>query len=242
MTLYLGIDTATDLGSAAVGEPGRVAAELRFTQRRHGAALLPAILQLLRITGARLEDLSGIVVADGPGSFTGLRIGTATAQGLIHARRELRLLTAPSLLAAAWNAHAFGAGTVAALYDALRGEVFAAVYAFEGAEVRTLVGPVLTTVTDLTARAPGSVDIAVGDGTAVCAAAVRRWIGRDPVGPPHGAPTAGALLELLAVAGAVHPVPEPAAFEPEYGRKAEAEVRWERRHGRPLPYPSGDRD
>jgi tRNA threonylcarbamoyladenosine biosynthesis protein TsaB len=194
----------------------------------------------LRLAGAQYADLDGVIVADGPGSFTGLRIGFATARGILREYDRFRLLTAPSLLAAAWGARQFVRGPIAALYDALRGQVFAAVYAFEGSGVRTHVAPGLTSVAELAARSPVVPALAVGDGATAFAEAVRSWTGKDPVGFPAGAPRAAALLELLDVEGAVTPVEDPAAFEPCYGRPAEAQARWELKHGRPLPDPGGD--
>ncbi len=235
MSLYLAIDTATDLGSVAAGEPGSPVAEVRFGERRHAAALPPAVEETLRLAGAGYGDLAGIVVADGPGSFTGLRIGVATAKGILRVHDRLTLHTAPSLLAAAWVAHRFTAGPVAALYDALRGDVFGAVYQLDEAGVRELVAPVCCTVAELAARSPVAPALAVGDGAAAYPVEVRRWTGRDPVAPPEGAPRASALLELLAVEGGAAAVDDPEAFEPEYGRLATAQVRWEEKHGRPLP-------
>ncbi|MBI4419562.1 MAG: tRNA (adenosine(37)-N6)-threonylcarbamoyltransferase complex dimerization subunit type 1 TsaB [Gemmatimonadetes bacterium] len=241
MSLFLALDTATDAGSVAVGRPGVLAAEIIFGDRRHAAALVPAIEEALRLAGASFPDLTGIVLADGPGSFTGLRIGFATVQGLVREHASPRVLTAPSLIGAAWLASRFADGPVAALYDALRGEVFAVVCRFHNQAVEILLSPRLTTVAalrDASVR-PG---VVVGDGAVAHAEEVRAWTGRDPVGPPGGAPRASALLELLAVGGATREVSDPTAWEPDYGRPAEAQVRWERKHGRPLPDSTGGRD
>lgn len=237
MTLHLAIETATDLGSVAVGTPGSVRSEVTVGKRRHAAALLPAALEVLRLAGAEPRDVSGIVVADGPGSFTGLRIGFATAKAFLRAKEGMMLRTAPSLLAAAYGGRAGADGPIAALYDALRGEVFAAVYAFEGGAVHAHLHPTCLTFDDVVARCPVAPVLAVGDGAAAHAEAVRAWTGRDPVGPPDGMPRAGVLLELLTVAGATAEVPDPETLEPTYGRPAEAQARWEREHGRPLPDP-----
>jgi tRNA threonylcarbamoyladenosine biosynthesis protein TsaB len=240
VSLYLAIDTATDIGSVAVGEPGRTVSEVVFTDRRHAAALVPAVEEVLRLAGAGYGDLTGLAVADGPGSFTGLRIGFATAKGILRVHEGLVLRTAPSLLATAWVAQRYVAGPVAALYDALRGEVFGAVYAREGDAVRTLVAPVRSTPEALAERAPVRPVLAVGDGAVAHAAAMQAWTGREPLGPPAGAPKAGALIELLALEGAAVLVADPAAFEPAYGRQAAAQDKWEQRHGRPLPHSGGD--
>lgn len=238
MSLYLALDTATALGSVALGDADGVLAEVTVGERRHAAATVPAIEEVLRLAGARFDDLAGLVVADGPGSFTGLRIGFATARGIWQARQGLSLETAPSLLAAAWRASTFAAGAVAAIYDALRGEVFAGVYRCSAARVETLLAPRRLPASELPRVEPVPV-VAVGEGAAAYSEIVAAWTGRAPVGPPEGAPRAAALLQLRGVAGALARCTDPAAAQPSYGRQAEAQARWEHAHGRPLPHPPG---
>jgi len=240
MTWYLALDTATDRGSVAVGRPGVVASEVMVGARRHAAALTPSVEEVIQLAGLRLTDLSGVIVADGPGSFTGIRIAFATVQGIVRQCPDLTVSTASSLLGAARLAAPFSAGPIAALYDALRGEVYAGVYQFESAAVKVLVPPSLTTVTAL--RESGvAADVAVGDGAALFPEEVRAWTGRDPVPPPAGGPRASGLIELLKLPGALRLVEDVNTFEPDYGRLAEAQVRWERAHGRQLPGSVGDR-
>ena len=239
MSWYLAVDTATPLGSVAVGDRHGALAEAAVGNRRHAAATLPAIEQVLELADVALADLEGIVLADGPGSFTGLRIGFATVKGLLREEPRLTLRLAPSLMGLAWHAAPVAAGPVAALYDALRGEVFAAVYARTGGTIETLLSPRLTTPEALIRDAP-PVAVAVGDGAAAHEDLMRRWTGRAPVGPPVGAPRAGALLELLGAAGATIMVENASAVEPAYGRLAEAQSRWERAHGRALPHSPGN--
>jgi tRNA threonylcarbamoyladenosine biosynthesis protein TsaB len=236
--LYLALDTATSFGSVAVGTGEGAIAEVSVGHRRHAAATLPAAEEVLRLAGARFADLEGIVLADGPGSFTGLRIGFASAKGILHEYPALSLRLAPSLLALAWGARPFAVGPVAALYDALRGDVFAAVYAWVDGNLETRMAPCLVPPAELIRTVPPPV-LAVGDGAAVHATLMEAWTGRPPDGPPAGVPHAGALLELLDVPGATTPVEDPDAVEPTYGRLAEAQARWERAHGRPLSHPPG---
>ena len=239
MSWYLALDTATPLGSVAVGDARGARAEAAVGDRRHAAATLPAVEHVLRLADLTFADLEGIVLADGPGSFTGLRIGFATAKGLLREHSGLVLRVAPSLMSLAWQAAAFAGGPVAALYDALRGEVFAAVYAVSEGRIETLLAPRLTTPEALVEAAP-RVAVAVGDGASAHAALMRRWTARAPVGPPLGVPRAGALLQLLGVDGASQVVEDPASLEPTYGRLAEAQTRWERAHGRALPHSPGE--
>lgn len=249
MTLYLAIDTASDTGSVAVGEPGRVIAKAAVPEGRHAAELMNAVTEVIGGAGASSRDLAGVVVGDGPGSFTGIRIAFATALGMIGAQRDLSLHTIPSLMGAAWKGVRAGGGggggvgetgAILALYDALRGEVFAALYRFREARVETLLAPRLTTVEQLERLSPALPDAAVGDGAVRYDREVSRWIGRPVLPPSEAGPSAGALVELMSVKGAAVTVTDPLAVEPEYGRKAAAQVKWETEHGRPLPHPAGD--
>jgi len=239
VSLTLAIDTATDVASVAVGRDRALLAEITLAGRRHGAALLPTLTEAARLAGGSLADVGRVVLADGPGSFTGLRIGAATVQGLVRAQPGLAVAAAPSLLAAAWAASRWHAGPVAALYDALRGDVFGAVYAFGDRGIETIVPPTLLTVARLRALTPTRPMVAVGDGAVRYADDVRDWTGRAPIGPPQGSPRAAALLAVDGLAGGTRPVPDILAYEPDYGRPAEAQAKWERSHGRPLPDSGG---
>src|SRR5690242_591069 len=83
----LGIDTATSLVVVAASTPaGEVLATRSFAAgHRHGSHLLPAIQALVEDEGFELATLAGIVVGLGPGAFTGLRVGLATAKTLAKA-------------------------------------------------------------------------------------------------------------------------------------------------------------
>ena len=230
--LVLALDAATAVATVAVGSPGREPLE-RVVGReplRHASRLLPAVRDLLDEVGARPADLAALVVADGPGSFTGLRISAGLAKGLIHGTR-CRLYAVPSLLGCAARIAAAhpGAGRVAALYDALRGDLFVALWAPGDTRVVRSAVP----ATDL--ERLGQVAVAGGPGALAHANAVRAWTGTSPVGPPDGQASARALLGLALAAPETYEIREPLGWEPEYGRPAEAQVRWEARHGRPLP-------
>src|SRR5437899_5736918 len=81
----LGIDTATRPGSTALAYPGVVLAQTRLDERgRHARDLLAGVGTILAGAGVSPRDLSGIAVTVGPGSFTGVRIGMATAKGLAY--------------------------------------------------------------------------------------------------------------------------------------------------------------
>lgn len=226
----LAIDTATDVASVAIRVGGRTSAQSIRGARQHAAQILPLAQQVMASAGVSVRDIKRIIVGDGPGSFTGLRIGWAAAKGLAH-ERQLPLTAIPSLLGAA---HAAGVNVAAACYDALRGQVFGAVYEFEDDSVATLVAPGLFTIAELEATTPADPMLAVGDGAERYREAVQAWIGRAPVGLEALPPIAASLLALFDYDKAGTGVDRSLA-EPTYGRPAEAQVKWESRHGRPLP-------
>jgi tRNA threonylcarbamoyl adenosine modification protein YeaZ len=87
--VILVIDTATSqavvgLGEGSAGLDGEVATRAWPVRHQHGETLLPTLVAFLAERGAALADLTGIVVGTGPGAFTGLRVGLATAKGLAH--------------------------------------------------------------------------------------------------------------------------------------------------------------
>jgi len=233
---WLALDTATTIASVALGRPPVPEAGAHVEgARRHAAEIIRLVDFALTRVGARVRDLEGIVVGDGPGSFTGLRIGWAAAKGLAHeAGLELRAI--PSLMAAALGA-ALGLGPepVAACFDALRGEVYGALYVFHPDRVETLVAPTVVTPDGLVQQAPVRARLVVGDGAVRYAPAFTRWSGAAPVALQSLPPLATILLALLGRAGAGRPLNDPATAEPQYGRPAAAQAQWEAQHGRPLP-------
>lgn len=176
----LALDTTGTLGSVALGlagPGGAVTAESVETfepSNRHSRSLLPAIQRVLAQAGFEASDLSLLVATRGPGSFTGLRIGLATAQGFALAA-GIPAAGVSSLDAAALADAAAGDSPVRRLVvvDALRGELFAALY--DGAGPDALVrGPCRLPPENAAARA--------GEHGAarICGPAVLRY--RDAIG------------------------------------------------------------
>jgi tRNA threonylcarbamoyladenosine biosynthesis protein TsaB len=232
---WLALDTATDLASVAVGVPPNAEAGA-FVQgaRRHAAEIIGLVDHALKQAGLRAADLEGVVVGDGPGSFTGLRIGWAAAKGLTQ-QAGLPLRAVPSLMvAAATVARPLGPVPVAACYDALRGQVYGALYVVHPHAVDTLVAPAVLTVAELARAAPAQPRIVVGDGAIRYADEVLRWSGAAPVSLESLVPNATTLLSLFTRTGAARVPDDPMVAEPAYGRPAEAQAKWEARHGRPL--------
>jgi tRNA threonylcarbamoyladenosine biosynthesis protein TsaB len=234
---WLAIDTATAVASVAAGEPPDArSATLLEGPRTHAGGIVELIDRTLRVAGVAVPELAGIVVSDGPGSFTGLRIGWAAAKGIAQ-EREILIVAIPALAAAAASAAAvLGPVPVAACFDALRGQVFGAVYVLRPDRLEVVVAPGVWTPEDLIAATPARPRAAVGDGAVRYAAALEQWTGARPLDLRALRPTAASLLTLVPLAGVARRIEDPATAEPEYGRPAEAQARWEARHGRPLSH------
>lgn len=122
----LAIDSTTEDESVALVQGGRLLAEFRLAAQVHSRRLLPAVEFLLASAGLGPDDLEAYAVTTGPGSFTGLRVGLATVQGLALAQGAPCLgLSTLDVLAARIEGTA---DVLVALMDAQRGEVFGARY------------------------------------------------------------------------------------------------------------------
>lgn len=235
--LTLAVDTATDIASVAVGDGAAVASGAHQQgSRRHAAEIIRLIDFALSRAGSRVADIECVVVGDGPGSFTGLRIGWAAVKGLVQ-ESGADVIAVPSLMAAAAGAaERVGSVPVAACFDALRGQVYGGVYVVHGDRVDTLVPPTLVTIAELEgltgARRPA---LAVGDGAVRYGDEVTKWTGVPPVPLDQLPPPAVVMLALAGRPGAGKRIEDFGIAEPEYGRPAEAQAKWEARHGRQLP-------
>lgn len=232
--ITLAIDAATDHLSVAVGRAGGGEWEARVIgARRHARELVPVIDRLLDAAGARPADLRHVVLADGPGSFTGLRVAAAVAKALVRAG-GVTLRVTPSLLGRAWRATGGAPGLVLSCASALRGEVYAGWYRVT-ADRTVVVEHAATALRPEAVRAGAPPDAIVGDAPdALLEALGRAW--NVPVHGREGSlPDARALLELASVPGGARVIDAAEAWEPVYGRPAEAQARWEQAHGRPLP-------
>lgn len=216
--LTLALDAAVSTGSVALLDGRRVLAE-RATPMRdaHRERLLPAVAAVLEAGGATIASLERIVCGGGPGSFTSLRIAASIAKG-VGMGRAIPLYAVPSLLLTVVGAgESEGGGRFLSALDAMRGDSFVAAYELGGAgEVEEIAPPALARTAELEALAARLHARLIGPG-----------LGIDAM--PRAAGVAR-LTDWLERQGPV----DIAAWEPLYGRLAEAQVRWEAAHGRAL--------
>jgi tRNA threonylcarbamoyladenosine biosynthesis protein TsaB len=236
--VILALDTSSAGGSAAVvraaGRDGPAGAghvvieRAGDAARTHGGRLPMELMRVLREAETSLEEVERFAVAVGPGSFTGLRIGIATIQGLALARG---LLVAPvsTFEALAWQARG-SADAIAAWVDAHRGEVFATLLAPDG---RTALAPATSLAPGATldawraALAPHARVRFVGDGAIRYAALIGERLGARAA-IDAAAPLLAGVVGLIAAAEPERAV-RPHGLVPMYVRRPDVELVRDRR-------------
>lgn len=217
--LTLALDASTYSGSVALLEGSRVRAWRAAVMRGpHEERLLPAVAATLAEANVPPRELSRIVCGSGPGSFTSLRIAASIAKALAVATGRPLYAISSLLLLGAGGSSPLPEGRWVAILDAMRGDRFALQLAVDAAGTPRATGPASLV------REP--------DIPALLAALEARAVGPDQ--EMDAAPDARGVVRLEAALDAAEPVSID-AWEPDYGRLAEAQVRWEAAHGRALP-------
>ncbi len=219
---FLAFDTSGPMGSVAVGigDDVRAGRPLELRQE-HASRLVPAIDEVLTSAGVAASALAGIVVGEGPGSFTGVRVAAATAKGLAHAL-GLPLWAVPSLAAAA-AAEDVGPKRYV-LFDARSDRVYGACYRITPDAIEEVVGPHGGRLGDVLRSDAARGAVLVGDG------ARRHRTEIEQAGFEVGGGGTRSLAEgLLRLRGLAAPDLEPVdvrAWEPRYVRPSSAEPGW----------------
>ena len=226
----LALDASTYRGTVAVLRDGSVVGAREAVMRGEmEERLMPAVVTTLRDANCTIQDVAHIICGAGPGSFTSLRIAASIAKGIALGNsataRETPLFAVSSLsLIVSAHVQTLAAGRYLALLDALRGECYAALLEV-AADGR---------VTELARPTGGRI---VNEEVAeVCVELRARAIGPQAV--LERSPHARGVGPLLAAVLGAGPVPLD-SWEPDYGRLAEAQRRWEAEHGRPLSSADG---
>lgn len=215
--ITLALEASTYTGSVAVIRDGAVVAARETAMRGvQEERLMPAVAEALADAGVAPNAIDRVACGEGPGSFTSLRIAGAIAKGLALSANAPLHPVSSLLLIVAGAAPAVPPGRYVAVLDAMRGDVFACVFSVTDRAITT------ESSTTLLARA--------------ALAEFAREQAARPVGPtepfivvPHarGVAKLGGLAQWPAAA-------DLATWEPNYGRLAEAQVKWEATHGRAL--------
>ena len=210
--IVLGIESSTARAGVGVATDDGVIATVEVTRGpRHAEILAPSIAFVCDQAGIALAEVDAIAVDIGPGLFTGLRVGIATANGLAQAlRRPMIGVCSLDVLA---HPRRFGASDIVTVIDARRQEVYAARYGVvEGHRLKRTMEPTVLPPADLLAQVGEAV--VVGDTL-------------TEQGAIFALPSVESLLEL---AHGQQPV-EPSVIAPLYLRKSDAELHAERGPG-----------
>jgi tRNA threonylcarbamoyladenosine biosynthesis protein TsaB len=237
---FLGVDTSSSRASVALTESGRLIAEESYSAeskgspgrtRRgndHSEVLLSLIDSVLRTAALTLQDLTGFAVAIGPGSFTGLRIGLSTVKGLSYGS-GCPVVGVSTLHACAFRPTDFS-GTVCAILDARKNELYGALFRNRGGFVERISPDEIMSFQQLLERIRPLISVEpvlfAGDGVKKYGQQLLEALGKqvflDENGNPPTTATAVALLGETAVnhgQGAFH-----TSLTPHYLRLAEAEA------------------
>jgi len=235
------IETSARLGSVALAESSQIIAEKEFTgDQCHTSDLIPVINDLCNRTGTKPVDIDAIYVSDGPGSFTGLRVGITAAKAIAFTcdakivpvpSTDVMVLNVGNLI----NRELSAVKNVAVVMDAKKGQVYAAVFEKTDGEselvpgFRTLVQPSVMTSAELLSLTARPLHL-LGDGL--------RWHGKalqdshvfildESLWQPLARNVLPCGLRRARAGLHVHPD----QLIPIYLRRPEAEVKWEKLHG-----------
>ncbi len=231
----LAIETATSCVACALwSDDGPVASLMLVARQRHAEVLMPSIDELCGRAGWSVGDLTGVAVDRGPGLFTGLRVGLATARAMAAAR-HIPAVGVTSLDALAHPGRR-RTGLIAAVVDARKGEVYWALYGADGTTARELQPPAVVTPEALAGHLhglPGPV-LALGDGASryaelLTAAGATLGEGGEMW------PSAMAVAELGMRQLAKGDTSYQSLPEPLYLRQADVRIGWEQVGGRAGP-------
>lgn len=222
----LGIESSSLTAGAAILRDEAVLAEYSVNfKKTHSQTLLPMIDEIVRMTQTDLSRLDAIAISAGPGSFTGLRIGSATAKGLCLALGK-PLVEVSTLEAMAYGCFGYG-GLICPIIDARRGQVYTAVYQFEAEGTLSCVQePVLLPARDLADQLKGMCRpvLFTGDGMAVHGSMLKEQLCSCQLAPSMCSyPRAAAVAQLGSLYYQQGRAINAADHRPVYLKKAQAE-------------------
>lgn len=189
----LGIDTSSSVASVALMDDDKLIGEMTLNDKKtHSQKLMILIDKLLVMSDTKLADLDAVAVANGPGSFTGLRIGITTAKALAHPL-DIKVIEVSSLEALANNI--LSTHLVCPMMDARRNTVFTGLYSDE-----ILIAADQLEIRDILSRVSAFEDkvVFLGDGATLHSELIKETLGENAViAPKHLlVSSAGSLCEI----------------------------------------------
>ena len=231
----LSIDTSSQVSSVAVLSAERVAAEISMQGAlTHSETLMPHIETALRMARVKKDELAGVAVSIGPGSFTGLRIGLAAAKMMSYALR-IPMVGVPTLEALAYHCMWEGVRLVP-MMDAQKGNVYAQEFVWEagldGLHLREKHALSILPLTEVIVGLENAEQPVILLGDAMQKKTTLALPANVRLAPIHARMPRAACVGLAALTRiACGEMDDPVTVAPLYLRRSEAEVLWEKRHG-----------
>lgn len=222
----LAIDSSGITATVALVSDGVMTAEYTTNfKKTHSQTLLPMIDEIVKMTGAELSELDAIAVAAGPGSFTGLRIGSSTAKGLGLVLKK-PIIPVPTVEGLAYNF--FGSDKIICpIMDARRNQVYTGLYTFEQEEFHVLSDQKAVSIEEIIEEVNnlGKPVIFLGDGVPVFREKIKELAKVEVLfAPAHMCMQRAAAVAVRGEALYKEGKMETAAeHRPEYLRKSQAE-------------------
>ena len=221
----LAIDTSNfPLGVALIDEDKVIGEYMTNVKRNHSLKAMPAVEQLLKDCDTDVKELTKIVVANGPGSYTGVRIGVTLAKTLAWSL-DIPLVPVSSLAVLASSGRYFN-GYLSPIFDARRGQVYTGLYRFRDGKLENVLedrNVMLTDWVEELKNYEGEI-LFVGNDTGIHAEAIQEALGEKAVLAPfvshNPRPSELAYIGMDMEESTAHEV------LPNYIRMAEAEVKW----------------
>ncbi|MCR5703118.1 MAG: tRNA (adenosine(37)-N6)-threonylcarbamoyltransferase complex dimerization subunit type 1 TsaB [Eubacterium sp.] len=222
----LAIDSSSMVATVAIWEDDVIVAEYTINHKKtHSQTLLPMIDEIVKMTETDMDSIDAIAITGGPGSYTGLRIGSATAKGIGLALQK-PIINVPTMDAMAYNFYS-GQYIVCPMMDARRSQVYTGIYRFHGTEMEVvktqcmiLIQELLEALTEL-----GEPVMFLGDGVDVNRAIIDETLQVEHYYAPasmnrHRAASVASLAALYFKEGKIETAKE---HKPDYLRASQAE-------------------
>ena len=230
----LAIDTSGLVASVAILDGDSILSEYMVNYKKtHSETLMPMIAEIIRMTETDKSTLDAIAIAGGPGSFTGLRIGSATAKGIAE-QLNIPIISVPTVDALAYNVWAADS-LVVPIMDARRDQTYTGIYEYtDDGELRVIMAQCAISIEKLVdmLNDVGKPVIFLGDGVVRFKETIDEIMKVDHKYAPahHSRQRAGAVAYLAAKYYEQGKYTSAAEHAPEYLRKSQAEREREERN------------
>jgi tRNA threonylcarbamoyladenosine biosynthesis protein TsaB len=237
MTRILGIDSSSIVATIAVLNEDKLLSEYIVNNKKtHSEKMMVVLNQVLEDSGITLNEIDAVAVAKGPGSFTGIRIGMACAQGIAHALKK-PMVGVNTLDSLAYNLMGMG-GFLCPMMDAQRQEVYTSLYRWGQDELKRLWDYKLIKMDTLLEELLALEEkvIVLGDGLPLLKKSLENHSNKTvknivPAHPVFSMPRASSIAAAALQEYNRGNTKDCFSIKPFYIRKSNAEEKWEERHG-----------